>query len=78
MTLNTTAEIIEDINAVEILNGVRGAKAIDRNALVDLIMKLSDMIWRHPEIAELDLNPVIARSDGVSIADARIILSEKK
>ncbi len=72
------AEIIEDINAVEILNGVRGAKAIDRNALVDLIMKLSDILWRHPEIAELDLNPVITRPDGVSIADARIILSEKK
>ena len=71
-------EMIEDIDAVEILNGVRGAEAIDRNALVELIMKLSDMIWKHPEIAELDLNPVIARPDGVSIADARIILNEKK
>ncbi len=71
-------EMIEDINAVEILNGVRGAKPIDRQALVDLIMKLSDMIWKHSEIAELDLNPVIARSDGVSIADARIILNEKE
>jgi len=70
-------EMIEDINAVEILNGVRGAKAIDRKALIDLIIKLSDMVALHPEIAELDLNPVIAREDGVSIADARIILAEK-
>jgi acetyltransferase len=67
-------EMIEDIDAVEILNGVRGAPAIDREALIDVIVKLSDMVWRHPEISELDLNPVIARPDGVSIADARIIL----
>ncbi|MCP3892450.1 MAG: CoA-binding protein [Desulfobulbaceae bacterium] len=72
------AEMVEGIKAVEILNGVRGTKAIDRNALLDLIMKLSEMVWMHPEIAELDLNPVITRPDGVSIADARIILSEKK
>ncbi len=71
-------EMIEDIDSVKILDGVRGAEAVNRKKLVNLIMKLSDMIWRHPEIAELDLNPVIVRPDGVSIADARIILSEEK
>jgi acetyltransferase len=50
---------------------------VDKEALIDLIVKLSDMVWKHPQIAELDLNPVIAREDGVSIADARIILSEE-
>ncbi len=69
--------MMHDIKAAEILEGVRGAKAIDKEALTNLIVKLSDMVWKHPEIAELDLNPVIARPDGVSIADARIILADK-
>lgn len=68
--------MLVDIKASKILDGVRGAKAIDKEALIDLIIKLSDMVWKHPEIAELDLNPVIARPDGVSIADARIILAD--
>lgn len=71
------AEMIEDIKAVEALNGVRGGHAIDRSALIDLMLKLSDMVICHPDIAELDLNPVIAYEDGVSIADARIILTEQ-
>lgn len=70
-------EMIEQIRAVEILNGVRGAKPVDREALVSLILKLSDLVWKHPEIAELDLNPVIANDTGCAIADARIILAEK-
>lgn len=71
------ASMLTDIKAAEILDGVRGANAVDKEALIDLIVKLSDMVWKHPQIAELDLNPVIAREDGVSIADARIILSEE-
>jgi acetyltransferase len=71
------ASMLTDIKAAEILDGVRGAKPVDKEALIDLIVKLSDMVWKHPQIVELDLNPVIAREDGVSIADARIILSEE-
>ncbi len=78
LSRSDATEMIEGINAVEILNGVRGAKAIDRQALIELILKLSDLIDRHPEISELDLNPVICREGGVSIADARIILADKK
>lgn len=71
-------EMIEQIRAVEILNGARGTDPVNREALVELIMKLSDLVWKHPEISELDLNPVIARADGCSIADARIIMAVRK
>ena len=39
-------------------------------------MKVSGIVGRHPEIKELDLNPVLAYSDGAVVADARVILEE--
>ncbi len=70
-------EMTDQIRAGEIFNGIRGGEPVNRQELVKLIMKLSNLVLKHPEIAELDLNPVIARADGCSIADARIILVEK-
>ncbi len=67
-------EMIEDIRSKIILDGVRGAAPVDKAALVDLIMKVATVAQSHPEIAEIDLNPVIARSDGYDVVDARMIL----
>jgi acyl-CoA synthetase (NDP forming) len=66
-------EMIEDIRSKKILDGVRGAPPVDKAALVDLIMKVATVAQSHPEIVEIDLNPVIARSDGYAVVDARMI-----
>ncbi|HEY5113075.1 MAG TPA: acetate--CoA ligase family protein, partial [Coriobacteriia bacterium] len=47
----------------------------DVDALEKLLLRLSDFIEKHPEIAELDLNPIFAYKDGAVAVDARIILS---
>jgi acetyltransferase len=67
-------EMIDQIAARKILDGVRGQPPVDRDALVDLIAKVSSLVQAHPEIAEVDLNPVIARDDGYDVVDARMIL----
>jgi acyl-CoA synthetase (NDP forming) len=67
-------EMIEDIRSKKILDGVRGTPPVDKAALVDLIMKVAAVAQSYPEIAEIDLNPVIARSDGYVVVDARMIL----
>jgi acetyltransferase len=67
--------LLDEIKARAILDGVRGAAPIDRRALVDLMLRLSDLALAHPEIIEIDLNPVIARPDGYEIVDARMILA---
>ncbi len=51
---------------------------MDKEALVDLIMRVASLALAHPEIEEIDLNPVIMRSDGYDVVDARMILSEQK
>jgi hypothetical protein len=55
--------------------GYRGAPAADPAALADLIHRLSRLGEDLPEVAELDLNPVIARPDGCVVVDARVRVS---
>ncbi|MDR5904089.1 acetate--CoA ligase family protein [Franzmannia qiaohouensis] len=66
--------MVDQIKARKILDGVRGEQAVDREALVALLLSVSSIVSAYPEIAELDLNPVIANADGYALVDARIIL----
>jgi acetyltransferase len=68
-------EMIGEIRLRAMLDGVRGLPPVDREALADLLLKVSDLAAAHPQIAEIDLNPVIAHGDGWTIADARMILA---
>ena len=68
--------MINQIKARKILDGARGEAAVDKEALVELLLKISSIVEAHPEIAELDLNPVIAYSDGYAVVDARVIVEQ--
>ena len=58
------------------LEGVRGQPASDIKALKAAILKVSEFVQKHPEVRELDLNPVFAYPDGALAVDARIVISE--
>lgn len=66
--------MLGEIRASQILDGVRGARPVDKDALVHLMLGVSRLCTAFPEIAELDLNPVMAYPEGVGILDARILL----
>jgi len=72
---------ITDVDAEELVNGgkagrlvagFRGKPPLDKAALADLLHRLSRLAVDLPEVAELDLNPIIARSDGCVAVDARV------
>jgi len=67
-------EMVEQIKAKKILAGVRGEKAVDKTALVDLLLKVSRIVEAYPALSELDLNPVIVNADGYAVVDARVIV----
>jgi acetyltransferase len=72
-----SAEImIQTIKAYSILKGVRGSPPCDIDAIKDCILRLSQMVTEHPEIAELDINPLIVypQGEGCVVADSRILL----
>ena len=65
-------ELVHEGKAGILVRGFRGAPAADDGALVDLVHRLGRLAEELPEVAELDLNPVIAREDGCIAVDARI------
>ncbi len=69
-------EMIREIKGYPVLEGYRGQEAVDVENLEELILKVSSFIEQNPEVEELDLNPIIAYSDGALAVDARIILGE--
>ncbi len=73
LSKNDAAEMIREIRGYRALTGLRGKPAGDLDALGKLLLQLSAFLASHPEIEELDLNPVIVHARGLSIADARIV-----
>ncbi|WP_098503712.1 acetate--CoA ligase family protein [Tepidiforma thermophila] len=69
-------EMIDEIKGRPVLSGVRGQPPADIDALTRTILKVSDFVEQHPEVKELDLNPVFAYPDGALAVDARIIIGE--
>jgi acyl-CoA synthetase (NDP forming) len=68
-------EMVREIRGFAVLEGVRGQPASDLAALENLILRVSEFIEAHPEIEELDLNPVLVYPDGALAVDARIVVS---
>ena len=68
-------QMVREIKGFPVLEGVRGQPPADLTALEKLILQVSEFVEAHPEIEELDLNPVFAYKDGVLAVDARIVVA---
>jgi acyl-CoA synthetase (NDP forming) len=68
-------QMIREIQGFPVLQGYRGQAPADLDALEALLLKLSTFIEGHPQVAELDLNPVFAYANGALAVDARIALA---
>ena len=70
-------EMLRELRYGKMLEGIRGLPPVDKHALTQLMLDLSALATAHPEIIEIDLNPVIAHATGYTIADARMILAQR-
>jgi acetyl coenzyme A synthetase (ADP forming)-like protein len=68
--------MVDGIAARDVLDGVRGAKGVDKPAVADVIRRLSDLVHDFPAFAEVDLNPVLASPKGATAVDVRILVDE--
>lgn len=68
--------MVREIKAFKVLDGYRGAPKCDIASIEDTILRISQMVCNHPEIAEMDINPLIVHSEGkgCSVADSRVML----
>ncbi len=71
-------QMIQSIKAYQVLKGIRGVPPSDIDAIKDCLLRLSQMVSDHPEIAELDINPLIVYPEGKGcvVADSRILLKK--
>jgi acyl-CoA synthetase (NDP forming) len=67
-------DMLEEIQGRKMLEGYRGMPKVDVKELTSLMLKVSSLIDKFPQIQEMDLNPIVATSDGLKAIDARIIL----
>jgi acetate---CoA ligase (ADP-forming) subunit beta len=66
-------EMIHEVKGYPLIAGLRGQKPSDEEALVTLLLAVSNVAIEHPEIKELDLNPVRLYEHSLSVLDARVI-----
>jgi acyl-CoA synthetase (NDP forming) len=67
-------EMIRELKGYPLLEGYRGSEPVDVSILEEILLKVSAFVGNHPEIKELDLNPIFAYKDGALAVDARVIL----
>jgi len=67
-------EMVSEIKGYPLLAGVRGQKPKDTGILKEILRRLAQLADDHPEIAEVDINPVIVHEQGASVVDARVII----
>lgn len=66
--------MLSELESWKLLLGMRGKPQADIDALAQVIVNISQIMLENPSIAELDLNPVLVRTDGVIVADAKVVL----
>ncbi len=71
--------MIHEIKGIKLLKGVRGQKPSDIEAVVETLLKLSRLMVDFPEIAEIDINPVMVceAGQGCQVLDVRLVLGDR-
>jgi len=77
LTEQEAREMVGEIRSYHLLQGVRGERASDLDAIVDCILRISQLVTDFPEIVELDINPLLVREAGAGAVavDMRLVLS---
>lgn len=70
-------EMFEDLKAGEILNDYRGLPAVEKKVLASSIQAVAKASLLHPQIAEIDINPIIISGSRPVIADALLVLQNR-
>jgi acyl-CoA synthetase (NDP forming)/RimJ/RimL family protein N-acetyltransferase len=69
------SDLISSVKASPLLNGYRGAAVADHAALADLLARVSVLAERQPDVASLEINPVLAHPGGVDVLGVEIVVT---
>jgi acetyltransferase len=77
LTQEDAEEMIAEVKGSRLLRGIRGEKPSDVEAVVDCLLRLSQLLQDFPSVAEVDINPLIVLEEGALAVDARIVLKHE-
>jgi hypothetical protein len=66
--------MLDRLRGARLLDGLRGAPPVDRQAVAAILVALGRLACDRPDIVEIDLNPIIATADGALAVDALVVL----
>lgn len=72
LTMKESHRMLNSLKGLKMLDGVRGQEGISKEAFAGLLVRLSTMLDFTPEIAEMDLNPILGKGSDLVAVDARI------
>ena len=78
LTREEAEGMIAKVRGSRLLRGVRGEPPADVDAIVEALLSLSRLLVECPEVAEVDVNPLLAFERGVAAVDARVVVSRRK
>lgn len=73
LSLEDGLEMTRDLKAQALLDGFRGSPAVDRTKLAEVVVALGQLLLEHPEIAEVEINPIRATAEGLVALDALVV-----
>ncbi|MFC6764671.1 acetate--CoA ligase family protein, partial [Natrinema soli] len=68
---------LRELTAAPLFEGYRGRPPADLDSLAAVVTTVGDLVVEHDEIAEIDVNPVLATADGAVALDALVVLDEE-
>ena len=71
-------EMVESVESSSLLRGARGREPVDVESVVDTVERVSALATDYPSILELDINPLVVTSDGVSAVDLRLTVDPEE
>jgi acyl-CoA synthetase (NDP forming) len=74
ITRRDASDMIKEIRAFPLLEGYRGSAPSNIKALEDILLNVSELVAKTPQIKEMDINPIFSRQEDAIAVDARIIL----
>jgi acyl-CoA synthetase (NDP forming) len=72
LTRRLAERMLRRLRGYPLLTGARGAPPVDVHAVATALLRLGEVVARHPGIREIEVNPLVARPDGVTAVDARV------
>ncbi len=78
LTREDAEEMIAEVRGSRLLRGVRGEPSADVDAIIEALLALSRLLVECPEVAEIDINPLLVFEQGVAAVDARAVVRGQK